>query len=185
MECLDLQDNTVYMFQLVEAFPISMGSIRLDRTAQNQQMVLDVNWAFHRVSYGEDNRNSSDPLAGGGIPPSAVPVPGAGKNRLLPVPGLDSFSSAVQSAVNTVKGFNEQLNGVLAVVNDVRSQVRDAKMSVLDGIKTINGTIKDFKAISNAPTDVKNEVLSVLTDSRNQLGFLNSDIKSFKQYPTK
>jgi hypothetical protein len=185
VECLDLQDNTVYMYQLVEAFPISMGSIRMDRTSQNQQMVLDVNWAFQRVSYGNDDRNVGDPQAGNGVPSSSIPGVGSGKNRLFPIPGLDSFSSAVQSAVNTVKGFNQQLQGVLAVVNDVRSQVRDAKMSVLDGVKTINGTIKDFKAIANAPQDVKNEVLGVLNDTKNQLGSLTSDINNFKNYPTK
>ncbi len=184
VECLDIQDQVVYMFQLMEAFPISMGSIRLDRTSQNQQMVLDVNWAFQRISYG-DERGISDPQAGNGVPATSIPGVGSGKNRLLPIPGIDQFSSAVQSAVNTVKGFNQQLQGVLAVANDVRSQVRDAKMQVLDGVKTLNGTIKDFKSIAHVPDDVKNEVVGVLTDTKNQLGFLNSDLANFSKYPTK
>lgn len=185
VECLDLQDQVVYMFQLMEAFPVSMGSIRLDRTAQNQQMVLDVQWAFQRISFGDGSGNVTDPQAGNGIPASAIPGVGSGKNRLFPIPGLDSFSDAVKGAVNTVKGFNEQLQGVLNVAKDVREQVRDAKMQVLDGVKTINGTIKDFKAIAHVPTDVKNEVVGVLNDTKNQLGSLTSDLKNFKNYPTR
>lgn len=185
VDCLDLQDNIVYTFTLDEAYPISIGAIRMDRTSQNSQMVLDVQWTFFRVVFDDDTRSLSDPQSGDGIPPTGIPGVGSGKNRLLAIPGLDSFSDAVKSAVSTVKGFNDQLQGVLAVANDVRSQVRDAKMQVLDGVKTINGTIKDFKAIAHVPTDVKNEVVGVLTDTKNQLGSLNSDLKNFTKYPTK
>lgn len=184
VECLDLQDKTIYRFELVEAFPISIGSIRMDRTSQNSQMILDVNWAFQRVVYG-DAKGLSDPQSGNGVPVSAVPGSGSGLSRLLPIPGLDSFSNAVKGAVNTVKGFNEQLHGVLAVAQDVREQVRDAKMQVLDGVKTINGTIKDFKAIAHIPADVKNEVVGVLNDTKNQLGSLKSDVANFKNYPSR
>lgn len=184
IECLDQQDNTVYMCQLVEAFPVSIGSIRLDRTTQNTSMLLDVSFAFFRVSYG-DERGLSDPQAGNGLPGSIIPGQGSGKNRLFPIPGLDDFSDAVKGAVDTVKGFNDQLQGVLNVAKDVREQVRDAKMQVLDGVKTINGTIKDFKAIAQVPNDIKNEVVGVLTDTRNQLGYLTGDLASFTKYPTK
>ena len=184
VECLDQQDNTVYMFQLVEAFPVSIGSLRMDRTTQNTSMLLDVSFAFFRISYG-DERGLSNPQDGNGLPGSIIPGQGSGKNRLFPIPGLDDFSDAVHNAVQTVKGFNDQLQGVLNVAKDVREQVRDAKMQVLDGVKTINGTIKDFKAIAHVPTDVKNEVIGVLTDTRNQLGYLTGDLASFTKYPTK
>lgn len=185
VECLDNQDNTVYTYTLSEAYPVSMGGIRLDRTSQSQQMLLDVEWAFFRITYGTDGRTTGDPTTGSGIPGSLVAGAGSGKNRLLPIPGLDSFSSAVQSAVSTVKEFKGQVEGALAVVQDVKNQVRDAQMQVLDGVKTINGVVKDFKAVANVPTDVKNEVVGSINAVKNQLGSLNTDVQNFSKYPTK
>lgn len=185
VECLDNQDNTVYKYTLHEAYPTSMGSLRLDRTSQNQQTLLDVNWAFHRIVYGDDTRGTGDPTAGSGVPVSAIPGVGSGKNRLLPIPGLDSFSSAVQTAVGTIKEFRGQLQGALAVANDVRQQVRDAKMQVLDGVKTINGVVKDFKSLVHVPQDVRNEVVGVLNDTKNQIGSLKTDVRGFSKYPSK
>jgi hypothetical protein len=185
VECLDNQDKTVYTYTLLEAYPTSMGAIRMDRTSQNQQILLDVNWTFHRITYGTDARTAGDPMAGTGIPPTALPTVGSGKNRLFPIPGIDSFSSAVQTAVQTVKEFKGQVEGALAVVQDVKNQVRDAQMQVLDGVKTINGVVKDFKAIANVPTDVKNEVVGSINAVKNQLGSLNVDVKAFNKYPTK
>jgi hypothetical protein len=184
VECLDSQDKTVYQFTLTEAWPSAVGAIRLDRTAQNQQMVIDVNWAFHKVTYGaEPDSGSLGKLAGNGIPPVAIPGVGSGKNRLLPIPGLDSFSDAVKETVNTVKEFKGQLDGVLAVARDVREQVRDAKMQALDGVKVLQGVVKDVKAIKNIPNDVKKEVVAVVNDTKSQLGSLKGEINNFKNYP--
>lgn len=183
VECLDMQDATVYTFTLTEAFPISVGSIRMDRTAQNQQLILDVAWAFHRITNAEDEREAQKKAGGSGIPPGIVPGVGSGKNRLFPIPGIDQFSEAVQTTVSTVKEFKAQLEGALAVARDVREQIRDAKMAVLDGVKVINGVVKDVKAINNIPNAVKQEVVNVLNDTKNQIGSLKNEVSNFKNYP--
>lgn len=184
VECLDNQDKTVYQFTLKEAWPSAVGAIRLDRTSQNAQMVLDVNWTFHTVQYGKESDSGNlGKTAGTGIPPGIVPGQGSGKNRLFPIPGIDQFSDAVKTTVNTVKEFKTQLEGVLAVAKDVREQVRDAKMQVLDGVKVLNGVVKDVKAIKNIPNDVRNEVLNVVRDTKNQLGSLKNEVSNFKNYP--
>lgn len=185
IECLDSQDNAQYVYILEEAWPTSIGSIRMDRTSQNQQMVLDVTWGFHRITYGDDQRGAQGGIAGNGIPPVAIPGVGSGKNRLLPIPGIDQMSSAVQTAVDTIKEFKGQLDGALNVARDVREQVRDLKMTAIDGVKTINGVVKDFKALNHVPTDVRNEVVAVLNDTKNQLGSLQTDTKNFRNYPTR
>ena len=182
VESLNEQDNVVYSFELTEAYPIQVSPLKLDRTSQNTQMALDVNWAYHKILPGQDARDILEsPVSSQLI--SNIPGVGSGKNRLFPIPGLDTMSSAVQSAVETVKEFRGQVQGVLKVAKDVQEQIRDAKMNVIDGVKTLNGVIKDFKAIANVPTEVKNEVVAVITDSRNQLGYLKNDVTNFKVYP--
>lgn len=183
VECLNEQDQTVYVFELLEAFPMSVSQIKLDRTAQNQQTVIDVDWAFHKIIYGNEQKPGVPNGSKNGLIPGVASL--SGKNRLLPIPGLDSMSAAVQSAVQTVQGFREQVQGVLKVANDVREQVRDFKMAALDGVKTLNGVVKDFKAIAHVPADVKNEVIAVVNDTKNQLGSLKSDVKNFSKYPSK
>ena len=182
VESLNEQDKVVYSFELTEAYPISVSPLKLDRTSQNSQMSLDVNWAYHKILPGQDARDILEsPVSTQLI--SNIPGVGSGKNRLFPIPGIDGFSSAVQSAVATVKEFRGQLQGALKVAKDVQEQIRDAKMNVIDGVKTLNGVIKDFKAIANVPTEVKNEVVAVITDSKNQLGSLKNDVSNFKVYP--
>lgn len=174
--CFDNQDQPVYTFYLTEAYPISVSALRLDRTAQNQQMVIDVTWAYHKFAtlrpFDPTSKNEYTP------PREATGIAAAtGKNRLLPIPGLDSFSAGVKGAMDTVKGFRDQVKGALAVVSDVREQIRDAKMQVLDGIKVINGVVKDVREIANVPTAIKNEVVAVINDTKNQLGSLKADTK--------
>lgn len=174
VDCLNTQDQTTYSFVLTEVYPLNVGPLKLDRNGQNQQMVLDVTWAYHRVKTDEENAiNISS-----NIPGNFAPMGGANiQSRLAPIPGLASFSSGVQSAMQTVSGFRNQLQGALNVAKDVREQVRDFKMQVVDGVKMMNGVIKDVRAIRNIPIDVKNEITSVFVDTRNQLGYLKDDTK--------
>lgn len=181
VDCLNEQDAVVYSFELTEAYPKSVSQIKLDRTVSNQQMVVDVQWAYHKMINTAEKDIAKAFTSK--TPGNAIATAAAGKKRLLAIPGLDSFSAGVQSAVQSIAGFRENLQGVLAKANDVREQVRDFKMSVLDGVKMVNGVIKDVKAISNIPNEVKNEVVSVLTDTRNQMGYLKSDLKNFKHFP--
>lgn len=184
VECLNEQDEVVYSFELTEAYPIAVSSIRLDRTAQNQQMVIDVAWAYHRMKNLPDLEPKLPQDSQAQVPP-IVPGLGSGKNRLVPIPGIDSFSSAVQTTITNVKEFRGQLQGVLRIAKDVREQVRDAKMTVIDGVKTLNGVVKDVKAIVNIPNDVKNEVIEVINGVKNQIGYLKGDINSISNYPKK
>lgn len=182
VDSLNEQDEVVYSFTLTEAYPLTMGALKLDRTAQNGQMILDVSWAYHRIKQGQDSR---DILEAPATRDRAALVPGinSAKQRLFSIPGLDSLSSAVQTSIDTVNGLRTQLKGVLAVASSIKEQVRDAKMVALDGVKVLNGVILDVKAISNIPTAVKNEVVGVVTDTRNQLGSLKSDLANFKTFP--
>lgn len=182
VDSLNEQDQVVYSFTLTEAYPLSIGTLKLDRTAQNSQMVLDVNWAYHRIKSGQDSR---DILEGPATRDRTSVVPGlnSAKQRLFSVPGLDTFTGALQTSIDTVNGLRGQLKGVLDVAASVKEQVRDAKMAALDGVKVLNGVILDVKAISNIPVAVKNEVVSVVTDTRNQLGSLKRDLANFKTFP--
>lgn len=179
IECLNEQDQVQYKFRLSEAYPISVSDLRLDRTSMNQAMLLDVTWAYHIIYFMDDESKTTNPTK---TSQNNAIIPNA-KKRLLPIPGLEGFSSAVQGAVETVKEFRGQLQGVLDIAKDVREQVRDAKMTVLDGVKTLNGVVKDVKAIINIPNEVKNEVISVVVDTRNQLGSLKSDVKNLAKFP--
>lgn len=181
VDCLDSQDNVVYSFELTEAYPTSVSQMKLDRTASNQQMVIDVQWAYHKMTNTSDKDITKAFTSA--TPSNAITGAAMGKKRLFPIPGLDSLSSGVQTAMGTVAGLRDQLGGVLAKAQDVREQVRDFKMSVVDGVKMVNGVIKDVKAISNIPHEVKNEVVSVLTDTRNQMGYLKSDVKNIANFP--
>jgi hypothetical protein len=183
VECLNEQDQVVYDFELLEAYPISIGNLKLDRTAQNQQMALDIGWAYHRVVFGPDQKSLSAPAEDSFNPLAAIPGADAGKQRLFPIPELDGLSNGVKNAVDTIKGFDSQLKGVLAIANDVREQVRDFKMAAIDGVKVLNGVVKDVKSIANIPTDVKNEVVKVVVDTRNQIGYLKNEVKDFSDYP--
>lgn len=174
VDCMNEQDQVVYSFSLTEAFPIHIGQLKLDRASQNQQMVLDVTWAYHKIKTDEDNminRSSTiNPIISNGGGVDKV-------KRLVSIPGLDSFSAGVHSAMDTVNGFRDHLQGALKTANDVRDQIRDFKMSVVDGVKVLNGVVKDIRAISNIPLDVKNEVVNTLTATKNQIGYLKDDAK--------
>lgn len=183
VECMNENDDVLYNFELLEAYPTSVSSVRLDRTAQNQQMVMDVSWAYHRIIFGPDSRNLDKILTNDQAIPNAIPGANSGKNRILEVPGLSSLSSAVQTAVDTVSEFKGQLDGVLNVVKDVREQVRDAKMQAIEGVKVLNGVVKDVKAINNVPNDVKDEVIAVVNDTKNQIGYMKNDIQNIANYP--
>lgn len=182
VDCLNENDDVVYQFELTEAYPLHIGQLKLDRTAQNQQMVLDVSWAYHKFNTIID-MNMTQTINIPNIPPIGIPGPEAGKQRLFPIPGIDQMSAAVQSAAAMGTEFRNQLQGVLAIANDVREQVRDFKMEAINGVKILNGVVKDVKAINNIPTDVKNEVIAVVTDTKNQIGYLKDDIKNISNYP--
>jgi hypothetical protein len=184
LECLNEQDEVMYRLELTEAYPLVVGNLKLDRTAQNAQMLLDVNWAYHRCETILDNVTMAPQFSDASqIPPVAVPGPNAGKQRLLAIPGIDQMSAAVQSAAAVGTEFRGQLQGVLNIAKDVREQVRDFKMEAINGVKILNGVVKDVKAINGIPTDVKNEVVAVVTDTKNQIGYLKNDIKNISNYP--
>lgn len=184
VECLNEQNDVMYKFEIKEAYPVSVSPLKFDRTAQNGQMILDVTWAFFTCDAVLDNVTTALAFNSKVVRPNAVGV-NAGKQRLLPIPGIDQLSSAVQSAAAVGTEFRGQLQGVLNITNDVKNQVRDLKMSSVDGIKTLNGVVKDVKAINNIPTDVKREVVDVVTSTKNQIGYLNNDIHTINKYPTK
>lgn len=184
LDVMNDKDENIYSIQIFEAYPTIVSSLKLDRTSQNQQMILDVNWAYHKIIYfykssniGKERKSTSSVS---GVANSAL----AGKKRLLAIPGIDSLSSGIQGAMNTVKEFRGQVQGVLAITKDVREQVRDAKMQVLDGVKVLNGVVKDIREIRSVPTQIKNELASVVNDTKNQLGSLKGDTKLIgKAYP--
>lgn len=185
LEVLNDKDETVYLVQIFEAYPTIVSSLKLDRTAQNQQMIIDVNWAYHKIIYF----NSASSIA---TDRTVKAVPGVadaslnGKKRLLAVPGIDSLSSGIQGAMNTVKEFRGQVQGVLAITKDVREQVRDFKMQVVDGVKVLNGVVKDIREIRSVPLQVRNELQAVVNDTKNQLGSLKNDSKLIgKSFPTR
>jgi hypothetical protein len=156
---------------LTETYPLSVSPLKLDRNAQNQQMVLDVTWAYHKIKNDEENAiNRSTTIVGDFLPGGAN-----SKSRLPAIPGLGSFSTNVQSALNTVNGFRDQLQGALNAASNVREQVRDLKMSTIDGIKVMNGVVKDVRSIRNIPIDVKNEIVETMNATKNQLGYLKDD----------
>jgi len=183
VECLNEQDQVMYSFELHECFPLSVGQLRLDRTAQNAQMTLDVSWAFHKVETILDNVTTTPAFTDKVVPPAATVGPGAALKRLLPVPGLDSMSSALQSAAGIGTELRGQLQGVLNIATDVREQVRDFKMEAVNGVKILNGVVKDVKAINAIPSDLKNEMVAVVTDTRNQIGSLKNDLANIANYP--
>lgn len=187
IEALNNKDQPIYKIQLLEAFPTMVSSLKLNRSDQNQQMMLDVNWAYHRAEYFNTPSNiaknyGKTDSSQAGVATSAL----SGKKRLLGIPGIDSLSSGIQGAMNTVKEFRGQVQGVLAITKDVREQVRDFKMQVVDGIKVLNGVVKDIREIKSVPTQIKNELKAVVNDTKNQLGTLKGDTKLIgKPYPTR
>lgn len=181
VDCLSVNDEVMYSYELTECYPTSVSQVKLDRTGQNQQMVIDVQWAFHKLMQTSDRDITK--TASKVNPLNAITSALTGKSRLLAIPGLDSFTGTVQNAVQNIRGFRDQLTGIMDTAKDIQYQVRDFKMAAVDGIKMMNGVIKDTKAIINIPTDVKNEVVSVLTSSRNQLGYLKSDLSTISNSP--
>lgn len=186
VEALNDADQTIYMAQIFEAFPTIVSSLKLDRTAQNQQMILDVNWAYHKVIYF----NASSDIANDYDKPKTADTTASaalsGKKRLLEVPGIGSLSSGIQGAMATVKEFRGQVQGVLAITKDVREQVRDVKMQVIDGVKVLNGVVKDIREIRSVPAQVRKELADVVNDTKNQLGSLKDDTKLIgKKLPTR
>ena len=175
IDALNNKDEIIYSIQLLEAYPTIVSSLRLNRADQNQQMILDVNWSYHRAVYSNisviANPSNASPQA------SAAGASLSGKKRLLEVPGLSSLSSGLQAATSTIKEFKGQVDGILKITKDVREQVRDVKMQVLDGVKVLNGVVKDIREIRNVPDQFKRELTAVVNDTKNQLGSLKGDIK--------
>jgi hypothetical protein len=182
VECLDTQDNVVYSYELTEAYPLSVSALKLDRTAQNGQMTLDVTWAYHRLLNPTGRSGTTTPKATGLA--AIVPGSGSGVKKFMGI-DISSLSSAAHTAMDAVQGVRTQIQGALAVVKTVQENIRDFKMGVLDGIKTINGVVLDVKKMVHVPIDLRNEVVAVINDSKNQLGSLRRDVKGFSTYPTK
>ena len=186
LESLNEQDQVVYSCQITEAYPLSVSTLKLDRTGQNQQMVLDVNWAYHRIILNNNSNNATSKPSVVNSRAVNVAAIASGKKRLFEIPGIGSLSSSLQGYMNTVKEFRGQVKGVLDITKDVREQVRDFKMGVIDGVKVLNGVVRDIREIRNVPIAVKNELTSVVTDTRNQLGYLKNDTKLIgNPYPSR
>lgn len=186
LECLNEQDEVTYRAEITEAYPSSISNLKLDRTAQNSQMVLDVSWAYHRCVPVVNNVGKMPPDSNYNTAITGQPslnTFNSGKQKMPLIPGISQMSAALQSAAALGTEFRGQLQGVLNIANTVREEVRDLKMSSVNGVKILNGVVKDVKAIKNIPNDVKNEVVAVVTDTRNQIGYIKNDIANISNYP--
>ena len=184
LECLNEQDEVMYRTEITEAYPQVVGQLKLDRTTQNAQMVLDVNWAYHKCETVLDNVTMTPQFdERPTVPPVGQPGPSAGKQRLLPVPDINQMSASVQSLAAVGTEFRSQLQNVLNIAKDVRERVRDFKMEAVNGVKILNGVVKDVKAIASIPQNIKDEVVAVVTDTKNQIGSLKNDVANISNYP--
>lgn len=187
VESLDTDDVVVYSFELTEVYPSFISSIRLDRTAQNQQMFLDVTWAYHKVIADTDSFNSNKDNTD-----SSTSVPGKdgislwqgpGKSTLISDPvAIHGISDDVSDLADSDPTFSSQLSGIFNKVAEVKDRVSRDIMSKMDGVRQLNGVIKDVNAM-NIPTKPKSDITSTVRNIKNTIGNLNKDTTTIAKYP--
>lgn len=168
VDCLNERDEIVYTFELTEAYPIAISNLRLDRTAQNQQMVLDIVWAFHRINYSNVDSTIKSTIEQGIVVSNTTIGAGSGVLRTDLVPSVGSLSSALQAVVASGNEAGSQVSGALAAASSIRAQVLDKAIPIPGAVNLMNGLIKDTNKL-NLPSGVKTEVLSVLSGTKNRI----------------
>ena len=179
IEQLDQNDNVIYVFELMESFPMHIGEIKLDRTTTNQQATLDVTWMFHRIKVNPDAFSLSSVVSSVASTVSSVidNSVGSALNNLSPI-------ASTPSAVTSVTLFADngaRVNGILSTVNNAISQVKQGTIGNLDGVKIINSAYRDFNSIPSVPSQVKTDVLTAINVAKAQMSNLSTDPSTITQ----
>jgi hypothetical protein len=172
VEQLDQNDNVIYVFELLEAFPVHVGDIKLDRTSTNQQATLDVNWMFHRIKVDPDSFSLSS-LIPSAISPSASldNTVGSGLNNLNKIPTTPSTITSVPLYTDN----GSRVNGIISNINGIIGRVKEGSISNLDGVKLINSSYRDFNSIPSVPSQVKADVLVAVNTAKSQMSNMSTD----------
>ena len=172
VEQIDQNDNVIYVFELMEAFPVHVGEIKLDRTTTNQQASIDVNWMFHRIKVDPDSFSLSS-ITSNIVPSTSLDnTIGSGLNNL-------NLIQTKPSAITSVPLYTDngsRVNGIISNINGVIGQVKNGAISNLDGVKLINSSYRDFNSIPSVPPQVKADVLVAVNNAKSQMSNLSTDL---------
>lgn len=171
VEQLDQQDNVIYVFELLESFPLHVGEVKLDRSTSSQQATIDVNWMFHRIKVDPDSFTLSS-IISSVVPSTALDnTSGSALNNLTPLPAIPSVITSVPLYTDN----GSRVNGIVSGINNVIGQVKAGTISNLDGVKLINASYRDFNSIPSVPTQVKTDVLNAINTAKSQMSDLSTD----------
>lgn len=142
--CYDVAGNQVYQFELTDAYPVTVGEIQLDRTSQNTQMILDIQWAFHKIKHGSNDYDAK------------ILVGSDSKNYIAPT-------------INQIQGTTAVVGSPVASssilqAKELRDAVNRGDVSKGAALKIAKKMILSFKSAKDMPDSDKTVVSGHLDD---------------------
>jgi len=165
MSQLDVNDNVLYSTQLLEAYPIHVGTIKEDRTATNTISTVDITWAFYRIKPVPLTTNISVPASNSVLPNTSF---NSAPNPISSVPLSNASTGSNMLAVSALSGAMNNINTVIA-------SVQNGSISNLDGVKIINSIYADFSQNYPIPSQDNATLLASVNQVKAQMQNLAAD----------
>lgn len=162
VQCLDNADKMIYHFELTEAWPVAVSSLRLDRTSTNQQMLMDVTWAYHKMIIDPDSFNMAKDVSSFNAADVANQYNQI-QNNLNPYI-IASTSDLNIPDVPNVFYTQVQANDVIKAVRRVREQIKNGNVTPQNGLMLLQQITRDFKSITGIPPTVTDSVTKSISD---------------------
>ena len=147
----DINDNSVYKINLINAYPISVGDIQLSNANENTIGKFQVSFAYDRFEFAAGDITNT--------PPPIVNVPSA-------------LNGLAGGRFGGIFGFLSDLNGEFSTLNNAVNNFNTARQNARNLKANVNG-LKGIKSISGAQGGIasSSESISTLGKSLNRLGF--------------